>query len=481
VRGGWTLLELMVVMAVIAAMIGVLFSVIPMMRFRAASLVTTNRMQQALTALGTYGRDSGSAAQALQLAAGLGGVDKFDSMEVISQVIKAGGTSRALPKFIQRPDGSGRFWAVWTDPYVYTYVAPSSGDVYHANSDEDAQQRPKWKEVMDVLPPTSGAVDKTFYATAWPSSWPDTDWRAPTPGTNPPILRFPWGKPGLTLDGGICDPGKPATTVLRKVIEWKNNATFNDTTFIYGGQTAWSTNSLGYTAYHDDLPVPNRWVTYQPAGATALIDIALDGAYTVTGPQTAPLVSPVTGHRSDGSSVSVEANQPLPFDLGWLSPLRTIELLKVADLLDATTGERDYRTDRSPKRLWNDAWGNPLVLSFAIFQPERFQRVCDGENRRDLMLKKALDAYGYNRSAYLAAGAVGPDRGPLRPALDALAASSSPAEDQAALAALWKQICVTCDAVTWTEASFAAPPWKGVKVGKKAGMRSFLTTPSEVR
>jgi hypothetical protein len=326
-------------------------------------------------------------------------------------------------------------------------------------------------------------VDKSFYASTWPSSWPDTDWREATPGTKPPILRFPWGRPGLTLDGGICDPTRPTTDVFRQIIEWKNHATFNDTTnYPWNGQTAWSQNRVGDVPYRDLVPVVNRWVTYPATGGTPVLEATLDPAFLTTGgQQTAPVLSPVTGHRSDGTTVSVEANQPLPFDLGWLSPLRTIELLEVAGVLDATTGEHDYRTDRSPRRHWNDAWGNPLVLSFALFQPERFQRVCDGENRRDLLLKKASDAYGYNRSAYLAAGAIGPDRGALRPTLDALAASGSVAEDQAALAAMWKQIGLTCGAAAWTEAGFAAPPWKGVKLGKKNGMRCFLSTPSEVR
>jgi hypothetical protein len=228
--------------------------------------------------------------------------------------------------------------------------------------------------------------------------------------------------------------------------------------------------------------VVNRWVAYPPSGASTLIDISLDPAFLTTGPQqTAPLVSPVTGHRSDGSTVSVEANQPLPFDLGWLSPISTIDLLKLAGTLDPITGERDYRTDRNPRRPWNDTWGHPLVISYAIFQPERFQRVCDGQNRRDLLLKKAYDAYGYNRSVYLAAGAVGPDRAALGPVIDTLATSGSAAEDRVALAAMWKQICANCDAVSWTEAGFSAPPWKGVKLGKKNGMRSFLSVPSEVR
>jgi prepilin-type N-terminal cleavage/methylation domain-containing protein len=478
----FTLLELLIVIAIISILSGAIFAVIPMIRFRAAALDTTHRIEQILTAVGTYGRDNGSAAQSLQEAAGLGGVIKFDSMEVISQVLKAGGAGRNLPMFLQRPDGSGRFWGVWTDPYVWTFVPPSTSDPYHPNSDEDAQQRPKWKEVMDVLPPLSGTVDKSFYETVWPSSWPDTDWNAPAPGTKPPILRFPWGRPGLTLDGGPCDPSKPTTAIFRRVIEWKNHATFCDDKYIYGGQTAWSLNRVGDTPYLDNVPVANCWVTYPPSGASTMIDITLDAAFLTTGSQqTAPLVSPVTGHRSDGSTVTVEANQPLPFDLGLLSPLSTVDLLKLAGTLDATTGEHDYRTDRNPRRLWNDAWGNPLVISFAIFQPERFQRVCDGQNRRDLLLKKAYDAYGYNRSVYLAAGAIGPDRGALRPSIDALAASGSAAEDRVALAAIWKQIGANCDAVSWTEAGFSAPPWKGVKLGRKNGMRSFLSTPSEVR
>jgi len=197
--------------------------------------------------------------------------------------------------------------------------------------------------------------------------------------------------------------------------------------------------------------------------------------------QTSPTVATVTGFRSDQvTTVNTTANMPVPFDLGYLSPLRTIELLQVIGVLPpGNDGVVAYTTDRSVKQPWNDAWGNPLIVSYALFIPERYHRTYDVENRRDLFLRSALIAYSYNREVYMAAGALGP-------VLDSSFSTQSLAADQSTIGTdqflygAWRQICRLCAAQTWTEQSFTNPPWNGIKTGTVKGQTSFLSAPTSV-
>ncbi len=433
----FTLVELLIVIAVIMVLAGLTLSLVSTLRFKARALDTLHRMETVMNALASYGQSEGSAASAFQTALPLGGVVKFSSMLVISDIITAGGGGRALPPLLVKPTSSGIAWS-------------TSGD-------ESYQQQPMWKNVFDVLPASSGNVSASYYEDTWKYQWLESDWYKTPPGAVPPILRFPWGKPGLCLNGAICDPASPASTVIGKQIE-------------YSDFVSWQ-NSTGGIA----VPIINSWVTLGSSGGGAKLQFT-----TADGSQDAPVVSPVTAVRSDGTTVSVDANQPPPFDLGYLSPLMTIELLKIAEILPAD-GDSVYRADRKPSRQWNDAWGNPLVVAYALFQPERFQRIYDGQNHRHLLLNSATAAYQYNRSMYLSVGAIGPERGALAPRIADLATSGSSAADHADLAPIWQQVCDTCGAARWTEHAFASPPWKDVAKGVKNGMRSFLTAPIEVR
>lgn len=445
-RRGFTLVELLVVIAVIAVLAGMILAVVGSMRHKARVLSTQSRMQGVVNGLSLYAQVDGSAAFALQQACALGGLGKVGSLESIATSVAAGGGSAAgryMPPLLVKPDGTGVEWS--------------------SSNFESYQQRAYWKAVWDALPPSTGPVARDWYLEQWPSQWPPSDWDGVPAGDAPPILRFPWGRPGLALNGAICDESKPTTHVFERILEYKNI-------------DAWRHNDTSDPAKFTRVPVPNACVaTGAPAAGDRL-------AYaTASGAETSPIVGTITGTRSDGSTVSVEANQPLPFDLGCLSPVRTIELLQAADILPLTGGDAAYRTDRAPSRTWNDAWGHPLVVAYALFIPERYQRVATGMNDRHLLWQKSVTAYDCNRSVYLAVGAIGPDRGPLAGDLAALAGSTSHAMDRAPLATLWKRIARTCDAHTWNESTFSSGPWKDVKAGKKDGMRSFLSAPLQVR
>ncbi len=452
-RPGFTLIELLIVIAIISILAGMTLTIMATIRFRASTLDTVTRMQAVLNGLATYSQTEGATAASLQMNFQLGGVGKFASLDTISGIIDSNASLNAgtvMPPLLVVPDFSGTVWST---------TAPDQKD----------QQKPQWKNTFDVLPSAQNpAASAAYYATRWPTQWPTTDWLQASPGTLPPILRFPWGKPGLTLSGEICDPNQPAAAVVRHAMEFDS---------LYN----WRKNQGGI-----DVPVANAWITMGgvgslPTGPTPVLKFS-----TANSAQSDAVVSSVEGRRSDGTDVTVQANQPLPFDLGYLSPLRTIDLLVAAGVLPVG-GESQYRTDRKLKRTWNDAWGNPLVVGYAVFQPERFYRNYDRDNRRELLLKSAQNAYGYGRSIYVAVGAVGPERGAIAGSITgsgALDASTGPASDPAPLAQIWKQICRNCGAHLWTESGFASPPkaWSsGTAKGAKNGMRSFLSQPKEIR
>jgi prepilin-type N-terminal cleavage/methylation domain-containing protein len=167
-----------------------------------------------------------------------------------------------------------------------------------------------------------------------------------------------------------------------------------------------------------------------------------------------------------------------------LTPLNTITLLQAAGILPAgVEGIASYHNDRGTSRPWNDRWGNPLIVVNAVFLPPRFDfDVVGGENEsmtlgggRDFLLKKSKEVYLYNRAVYIAVGAIGP-------VLETpLPSPWTTADDVSTLRALWEQIRTRCVAATWTETSFANPPWSGVKEGKSGTQRCFLTSPVEIK
>jgi prepilin-type N-terminal cleavage/methylation domain-containing protein len=438
-RRAFTLIELLIVIAIIAILASMVMAAAAMARDAARALDTKRRMQVVLDGLAQYDGGADGACAALQTRLDLGGVAKFATIKVIDQIARAGGAGRVDPKLLAKPDSSGAFWST--------------------GGDESYQQQPYWDRVFDVQPADSGTVAASWYGTQWPYEWPDSDWDQPAPGTTPPILRFPWGRPGLRLDGTPCDPTAPPTAVAARVWEYTEIG-------------AWQ-NSITTAGTAQQVAIPNRWVTGGSAGPDGPV------AFTIAGStQTLPVDVTVTGRRSSGgATITTTANQPLPYDLGYLSPLRTVALLQAAGVLGLDDAPL-YRTDRRTRQPWNDAWGRPLVVAYALFQPERFHRVWDVENRRDLLLHGAQKAYKYSRSLYLAVGAVGPT---VREnaALADLAASDGPA-DAAALRRLWLQVRDTAKANEWTEASFDAPPWKDVRDRKQAGERCFLTAPIEL-
>jgi prepilin-type N-terminal cleavage/methylation domain-containing protein len=172
--------------------------------------------------------------------------------------------------------------------------------------------------------------------------------------------------------------------------------------------------------------------------------------------------------------------------------LCSVQLLNLAGILppdDPNTplvdeAELAYLSDRSPERAWNDAWGNPLVIAWGLYQPAGASD--DDSGKR---VSEALKQYQYNRSVYIAIASVGPM------AWDVTSAATINVKpfDLATwrdiiLPQLWSEtnrVCQPTPGDTWTSDGFDRPPWQGVKKGKiRVGSRTLrcqLTAPHEMK
>lgn len=177
--------------------------------------------------------------------------------------------------------------------------------------------------------------------------------------------------------------------------------------------------------------------------------------------------------------------------LAELWPRRTFALLRRAGVFEADGEAAALRrfNDRGRGQRWNDAWGNPLVVAYAIYQPTRCE--LGGRYLRDAYLKEALAQYQYNRSLYVAVGAAGPT---LDPAVvpagtlptgghDSVQAWEQPCAD------LWAHVCAGAmgdGQPVWDETSFDRPPWQGNRLGDreakgKPRVRPLLSAPVEIK
>lgn len=191
-------------------------------------------------------------------------------------------------------------------------------------------------------------------------------------------------------------------------------------------------------------------------------------------------------------------------DLSDLTPLFSLPFLQATGLMEVADPVLAYHSNRDPKRPWNDAWGNPLILGVALYQPRmntalalREREELQGGNanrpiiRQDLFVKRAQAAYSYAKAFYISAGSLGSRiDAPLTETMLANPAADWDSPGTGILAESWRQINAVCNDDgsgndLWTSAGgkdpFKDPPWAGVKRGKKAGRYAFLSAPQELR
>jgi type II secretory pathway pseudopilin PulG len=168
-----------------------------------------------------------------------------------------------------------------------------------------------------------------------------------------------------------------------------------------------------------------------------------------------------------------------------LNPRKTLDLLAIAGIIRSDTAANalaDYQICNHNKP-WCDAWGRPLVVAYGIFQPSDADATKAGT-----AVQMALQQYQYNRSVYVAVGAIGPY---LDSTLGTQLDLTTPTLTNAGgtLDKMWTQINDVCSPSAtpeeWVATSWDAPPWQGVKRGrlKQGGreLRSLLSTPHELK
>lgn len=213
---------------------------------------------------------------------------------------------------------------------------------------------------------------------------------------------------------------------------------------------------------------------------------------------------------------------PERFRLRDLSPFNTRKMLDIAGLLptrksDPTWGQTEYMSNRRPSENWNDAWGHPLVVATALYQPtwrtasplslapgwidgawptpssataaiapntppipfssygptmETPSSASDRSARKALL--DHLKLYQYDRSVYLSVAAVGPHAWVSDTLLKSSTVSdwadSPTAPTIGTLDELWKQANWVCQQAKvrefdhdWSELSFDNPMWDKTK------------------
>lgn len=260
-------------------------------------------------------------------------------------------------------------------------------------------------------------------------------------------------------------------------------------------QVGSDSESAALVLHRDVLAAPGGF----PAAASGVLAFSVGGESNE--------LTPVAGSWIDPTLVidGVRPQLPWPWGKAPLDPLSGVQQQAMATRLslranfwpDATARllERsgvcaraeDYATKRDRTWPWNDAWGHPLGVGAALYQPQRSVGIAtrsyfDTDSRRsyqpaDLFLKRATSVYGLTRAVYAAAASAGPRlRVPLSEAADAVARARADAR------AVWTQAIDVCqrDGV-FDEHGFDRPPWTGTRRARVGGERCFLTLPIEIR
>ncbi|MBA3683850.1 MAG: type II secretion system protein [Planctomycetes bacterium] len=193
-----------------------------------------------------------------------------------------------------------------------------------------------------------------------------------------------------------------------------------------------------------------------------------------SGPQGLPTTNPNDPAMSaaDRDAWYAAWRAPERHELSEFWPLNTLQMLRLAGIMPGTTEAEAVAAykDRSSSRTFNDAWGNPLVIAHAVYQPTRCQ--LGGTFSPDYYVREGLAQYQYNRSVYLSVAAVGPWLHPTVFPGNALANPSgfaSYADWEPTVRQVWTHACLgtmTGGQAVWDETGFDRPPWNGARLGK---------------
>lgn len=191
--------------------------------------------------------------------------------------------------------------------------------------------------------------------------------------------------------------------------------------------------------------------------------------------------------------------------LADFSPLPGMALLE--RILPEATAER-YRNERQRDRAWNDAWGNPLILTAGLYLAPRYDldpgdpttashEQVNGEffddlkGGRDWLMQRGREVYGFHRAVHVAVGALGEKRdvfgsdNPIASVIDGWKGTApltwEAVEDAQVLRAAWLQVREVCGAGQYTSTRHQNDkPWTGITKVTKQGCTSLLSAPIEI-
>lgn len=178
-----------------------------------------------------------------------------------------------------------------------------------------------------------------------------------------------------------------------------------------------------------------------------------------------------------GSGTSDRSQPPQPFGLSQMNVAQSQVLLELVELLPPAAPER-YLDDRNPDQPWNDSWGHPLIVAYALYQygpdPAASNESQPPSMGFNWQWKLAKETFGHTRSVYLAVGSGGPRL-------------SVPPND---LTGIWNQLNAVANRAPdggdlWrVDASVNAmsePPWSGIRVEQAERQLGLISTPLEIR
>jgi prepilin-type N-terminal cleavage/methylation domain-containing protein len=520
-RSAFTLVELLVVAAIIAAVSALLISLTGVLRGSSKELLTTHRMNQVLNGLEQYTTE-GDLIERLQLA---GGLDRrFSNLRgIIGLLTQEYGTDiRTMERDEHLPPRIGNRWqnAIHRDT-LRDLTGSSSSAISWIEKDLNDSTKAAWAlECRKKWPDPNTDIDSVilFYdrQVSLSSSSGSTNSRITV--AYPNLVTFTklstasssffmleaWDD--ITRDAyggsyGSTVPGMAGEFLPKRGRKSAVGETLDGTREIRPDQVRPS------SWYYSQWPNLVETIGPDSNNTPTFSHVAWpDSDWNDSVPGSVPVVWPWPWgkqifSRIEGGLLSqieyrVDSNGDLiDRTLADLSPLRTIDLLQAAGVVPGTDEGRDsYRQNRSPGKNWNDAWGSPLVVACAHYLPARYdfddvndtmlhqelgkqipKMSRDALGGRDYFMTKADETYGYHRSFYATVGATGGLHGGIIPG------DWQAADDDETLRSLWVEITQVTRANEWTGASFDSPPWSGLRSIDHEGAAMHVLSPKEFR
>jgi prepilin-type N-terminal cleavage/methylation domain-containing protein len=217
----------------------------------------------------------------------------------------------------------------------------------------------------------------------------------------------------------------------------------------------------------------------------------------------APFGRPIIARKSGNPTEQhlIRSKGGVEPSLADFSPLSTIDLMDMIGLLPANNAGA-YRTDRNRDKEWNDRWGNPLVIGHMAYIAPRYYFDPAGNDStdpashgltveytedllggRDFLMETAEEIYGYSRASWISVGALGPNLRVAGTDNDVESVTEwfqrptwEASDDPVVLRALWLQVTDTCNATAYTSSN---AQWSGIRKIERGNEISMLQAPTE--